>query len=202
MIGDHAPEIESECVIMKKLVAPIMAAILAASMTVPAMAGVTINIDSNSRLTAEEINQIIDLVDKNDTVKPAKVSNQSNYNVNSLSFKDVPSSHWAYKPIMNMVNKGIISGTTQPVNGVGTFAPDSPMTRAQFITVVTRYLYPNELKTVKVAEGSAWYAGNYDVAVDMGLIYEHEFSADASVMNQSMTRQEMAMVLVGLSTLF
>ena len=130
----------------------------------------------------------MDLGFDNVTVEQAKATVKS--------FKDVPSSHWAYKPIMNMVNKGIIAGTTTPVNGVGTFSPDTPMTRAQFITVVTRYLYPNDLKTVKVAPGSAWYAGNYDVAVDKGLIYEHEFSSDGAIMNQSMTRQEMAMVLV------
>ena len=158
---------------MKKLVAPIMAAVMVASMTVPVMADYKVSFDSTSGAVVSQVE-----------------------NRTKLIFVDVPSSHWAYKPIMNMVNKGIIAGTTTPVNGVGTFSPDTPMTRAQFITVVTRYLYPNDLKTVKVAPGSAWYAGNYDVAVDKGLIYEHEFSSDGAIMNQSMTRQEMAMVLV------
>lgn len=158
---------------MKKLVAPIMAAVMVASMTVPVMADYKVSFDSTSGAVVSQVE-----------------------NRTKLIFVDVPSSHWAYKPIMNMVNKGIIAGTTTPVNGVGTFSPDSPMTRAQFITVVTRYLYPNDLKTVKVAPGSAWYVGNYDVAIDKGLIYEHEFSSDGAVMNQSMTRQEMAMVLV------
>ena len=158
---------------MKKLVAPIMAAVMVASMTVPVMADYKVSFDSTSGAVVSQVE-----------------------NRTKLIFVDVPSNNWAYKPIMNMVNKGIIAGTTTPVNGVGTFSPDTPMTRAQFITVVTRYLYPNDLKTVKVAPGSAWYAGNYDVAVDKGLIYEHEFSSDGAIMNQSMTRQEMAMVLV------
>ena len=149
-----------------------MAAVMVASMTVPVMADYKVSFNGSSAVVSQ-------------------VENRT-----KLIFTDVPSSHWAYKPIMNMVNKGIIAGTTTPVNGVGNFSPDTPMTRAQFITVVTRYLYPNDLKTVKVAPGSAWYAGNYDVAVDKGLIYEHEFSSDGAIMNQSMTRQEMAMVLV------
>ena len=158
---------------MNKMVAPIMVAVMVASMTVPVMADYKVSFDSTSGAVVSQVE-----------------------NRTKLIFVDVPSNHWAYKPIMNMVNKGIIAGTTTPVNGVGTFSPDTPMTRAQFITVVTRYLYPNDLKTVKVAPGSAWYAGNYDVAVDKGLIYEHEFSSDGAIMNQSMTRQEMAMVLV------
>ena len=115
---------------------------------------------------------------------------------NSISFSDISANEWYYKPVMNMVNKGVIAGTTTPVNGVGTFAPNSPMTRAQFITVVVRYVYPNELAAQPKAEGAAWYQANYDVAVDMGLINEYEFNYSDDVMNKPMTRQEMAMVLV------
>lgn len=113
---------------------------------------------------------------------------------NSISFSDISANHWAYNSIMNMVNKGVIAGTTTPVNGVGTFAPNDSMTRAQFITVVTRYVYPNELASQPKAE--PWYMSNYYVAVDMGLINEYEFNSSADVMNKPMTRQEMAMVLV------
>jgi hypothetical protein len=112
------------------------------------------------------------------------------------SFKDVPSSHWAYKPIMNMVNKGIIAGTTTPVNGVGTFSPDTPMTRAQFITVVTRYLYSDEISKQNTRQGDPWYQANYNVAINEGLIKKAEFANKPEIMNQAMTRQEMAMVLV------
>ena len=113
------------------------------------------------------------------------------------SFSDVPSSHWAYTPIMKMVAQGLFAGTTQPdANGVGTFAPNAPMTRAQFVTVVTRYLYNNELKAMADDyQGSQyWFEANYDVAVDHGIIKESEFKK--SDMNVAMSRQEMAMVLV------
>ena len=88
-----------------------MAAVMVASMTVPVMADYKVSFNGSSAVVSQ-------------------VENRT-----KLIFTDVPSSHWAYKPIMNMVNKGIIAGTTTPVNGVGTFSPDSPMTRAQFITV-------------------------------------------------------------------
>lgn len=109
------------------------------------------------------------------------------------SFSDVPKSHWAHDAIMDMVSKGLFSGTTTPVNGVGTFAPEATMTRAQFVTVVTRYLYADELATMGKQEGTAWYANNYEVALDHGLLKEHEF--ENGNLNKAMTRQEMALVL-------
>lgn len=157
---------------MKKLVAPIMAAVMVASMTVPVMAEYKVSFDGSSAVVSQ-------------------VENRTR-----LIFTDVPSSHWAYKPIMNMVNKGIIAGTTTPVNGVGTFSPDTPMTRAQFITVVTRYLYSDEISKQNTRQGDPWYQANYNVAINEGLIKKAEFANKPEIMNQAMTRQEMAMVLV------
>lgn len=111
------------------------------------------------------------------------------------SFKDVPSSHWAHNAIMDMVGRGMFAGTTAPdANGVGTFAPDAPMTRAQFITVITRYLFADTLNNTEVPPGSPWYMGNYIVAIDKGILKTSEFAMDD--LNVPMTRQEMAMVLV------
>lgn len=113
------------------------------------------------------------------------------------SFKDVPSNHWAHDAIMKMVGMGMFAGTTAPdANGVGTFAPTAPMTRAQFVTVVTRYLYADELKAMEAEDGKpdVWFEYNYQVAVEHGIISHKEFSQDE--MGVAMTRQEMAMVLV------
>ena len=96
-----------------------------------------------------------------------------------------------------MVERGMFAGTTTPdANGVGTFSPDSTMTRAQFVTVVTRYLYDADLKAIadEHKDSGVWYSANYEVAVDRGLITEAEFAEED--MNVAMTRQEMAMVLV------
>lgn len=46
-------------------------------------------------------------------------------------FKDVPSNHWAYPQIMNMYNKGIISG-----DQFGNFNPNSTITRAEFAKIM------------------------------------------------------------------
>lgn len=48
-------------------------------------------------------------------------------------FYDVPSDHWAKDAIEYVVNKGIMKGMNAT-----TFAPDSPITRAQFATVMYR----------------------------------------------------------------
>lgn len=109
------------------------------------------------------------------------------------SFSDVSSDRWSHKAIMDMVALGLFSGTTAPnAEGVGTFAPTATMTRAQFITVVTRYLYNDELNTM--APASVWYENNYNLAREKGLIPKYLFGLEE--MNAPMTREEMAMVLV------
>lgn len=39
----------------------------------------------------------------------------------AISFSDVPKSHWGDFAISEMTSRGLFSGTTAPVNGVGTF---------------------------------------------------------------------------------
>ena len=108
-------------------------------------------------------------------------------------FIDVPLNHWAYPSIMEMTEKGLFSGTTSPnENGYSSFSPDSSMSKAQFITVITRYLFEEELKTIKVESGLPWYSGNLDVALRYGIIDENWASPDS--MNQPITRQEMSLI--------
>ena len=109
------------------------------------------------------------------------------------SFKDVAANRWSHDAIMEMVDLGMFSGTTTPdANGVGTFNPTGTMTRAQYIVVVTRYLYGKELDGME--QGAYWYSNNYDLAVKHGLITKSEFSIDT--INNPITRQEMALVAV------
>lgn len=51
------------------------------------------------------------------------------------SFKDVPSTHWAYTAITALFHKGLIYG-----RGDGLFAPESPITRAEFAILLDRVL--------------------------------------------------------------
>ena len=121
-------------------------------------------------------------------------NSKSVVNEKVTSFKDVPKTHWAHSAIMDMVDMGMFAGTTTPVNGVGTFSPDTTMTRAQFITVVTRYMYNDELTSMKTVENADWWANNYTVALKYGLVTQNEMPS--AEMNKGISRQEMAMVLV------
>lgn len=105
---------------------------------------------------------------------------------NTLSFSDVPATHLAHAAITDMTEKEMFKGTTPAVNGVGTFSPDDDMSRAAFITVIVRYLYPDEIKPVEVVEP---YTA---VARVHGIIHDGELSD----MDGAMLRQEMATVLV------
>ncbi len=110
----------------------------------------------------------------------------------AISFSDVPKSHWGYSAITEMTKRGLFSGTTEPINGVGTFDPDAPMTRAAFITVITRELYPDGVKNA--TGGSKWWSPYYNVALENGLLTESEL--DNGNLDKSMTREEMSMILV------
>ncbi|MBQ2995640.1 MAG: S-layer homology domain-containing protein [Oscillibacter sp.] len=108
------------------------------------------------------------------------------------AFSDVPETHWAHSAIMTMVRGGLFNGKTAPVDGIGTFAPDAPMTRAEFVTVLTRLLYADRI-TDAVNEGP-WWQKNYETALNAGLLYPEEL--DGGALDQPMQRQEAAMVLV------
>jgi hypothetical protein len=50
-----------------------------------------------------------------------------------MRFKDVPETHWAYKAIEELAEKGIINGYED-----GTFKPNEPVTRAEIATIISR----------------------------------------------------------------
>ena len=95
------------------------------------------------------------------------------------SFSDVAEDHWAYKAIMRSVELGLIAGTKAPdANGVGEFNPNANMTRAQFIVVLTRYLYKDELAAMPA--GDTWFANNYELALNHGLVYTNEIGGSSN----------------------
>ena len=71
------------------------------------------------------------------------------------SFSDLPETHWAYSTVMPMVEKGLFNGTSTPIDGVGTFSPDKPMTRAEFLAVICRTYFADEIYTP--ASGLPWW---------------------------------------------
>ena len=110
-----------------------------------------------------------------------------------VSFSDVTENHWAYSAIMNMTECGMFKGTSEAIDGVAAFSPDKTMLRSEFIAVLTRYLYSNELGSMNPSNGQ-WYANNYIVALKYGLLTSDEL--DGGELEKPCTRQEMAMLLV------
>ena len=98
---------------------------------------------------------------------------------------------------MNMTEMGLFTGTSKPVNGVGTFAPNGTMTRAQFIVVITRVLFGDEIGSAE--DSSAWFEPNWKIAVEKDILLKDDFGGLAGL-NQPITREEMSYIM--LSALF
>lgn len=60
-----------------------------------------------------------------------------------LAFSDVKQGDWYYDAVMDMTEMGLFAGT-----GDGKFSPNNTMTCGEFLTVVVRYLYPDELSAM------------------------------------------------------
>ncbi|MBE7050161.1 MAG: S-layer homology domain-containing protein [Ruminococcaceae bacterium] len=120
----------------------------------------------------------------------------------SANFSDVKETDWYYSQVMAMTEKGLLVG-----KGNNLFCPDDTMTRAEFITVVVRALYPNI--DISSDTGEKWWQGAYEVAVEKGLVLENEVASSGSGktalgsakkqtinLDQPIQRQMMAMISV------
>lgn len=92
----------------------------------------------------------------------------------TLTFSDVPTTHWAYPYIMSCVQHGAIAGTTTPVNGIGTFSPDVEVSLGQFLAVLTRLIAADKIDSSLAGSGVHWAMPNYSAAIDIGLIYSYD----------------------------
>lgn len=85
-------------------------------------------------------------------------------------FTDVPSNHWAYSYIQSAAADGVMNGT-----GDGLFSPSKTLSRAEFIVMMMRAFYSEEV-TTKETElkskgiGTAWYTAHCALAYDKGLL--------------------------------
>ncbi len=119
------------------------------------------------------------------------------------AFRDIPPTRWSYAEIMEMTEMGLFTGTSAPVNGAGEFSPHTSMTRAEFITVITRYACPGaiEEKLAMNMDTGIWYSIFWSVAVDNGLLLETDFGGIGG-MEEVMTREEMAYVMANTLSYF
>ena len=72
-------------------------------------------------------------------------------------FNDVAPGFWAYDDIMETYNDGVMTGTAS-----GVFSPSGKLNMAQFVTVLTRAFYNNDV--VNSTREGAWPNQNYDAA--------------------------------------
>ena len=180
---------------MKKLGCLLLSGIMVGSMTLPVFGWTSHPVDMSKVDVLIEGEKVYD-GQTGTVLKEPVVTEEKTYNLpNGLKgFKDVPNaSFWAYDAVMSMTEMGLFSGTTAPdSNGMGLFSPDYKMTKAQFITVVTRYLFANSLANM-TAEGP-WYAPNWNIAVEMGILTEDDFGG-IEYLNTPISRQEMAYII-------
>ena len=111
-------------------------------------------------------------------------------------FTDVPTSHWAYTQIERAYSDGVIAGTAgNAANHTGVFSPSGTLTEAQFVTIMTRAFFNDELEAAKKTVGSnaKWYAAAQKVAEDQHLLTFVQGKMDAPI-----TRYDMAAIMTNI----
>ena len=138
-----------------------------------------------------KVNFAVEVVDKasDSVLTPAVVEETPKIK----AFSDVPRGRWSYDAVMKMAEDGIFSGTTAPdANGVAKFDPEAPMTHAQFVTALVKWLYGGTAANMK--PGTYWYSNYYALARANSLLLDWYFPIDKA--NDPITRELMALAAV------
>ncbi len=102
-----------------------------------------------------------------------------------VTFRDVPSNHWAKQSITAMADKGIMTGVAD-----GVFAPSNTLTYAEFFTMLTRQFYADKLS----GEGEYWYSQFVAAAAAAGIDQGLSMKSVTDVI----TRYDMAQIMYNL----
>lgn len=126
-----------------------------------------------------------------DEEKPADGAQEE---VKSGSFRDVTRGHWALASVERAAELGLVTGYSD-----GTFRPDTPVTRAQFVLMLWRMCgKPAAAKAASFADASAdWYQDALSWAVEKGYVNglsDTRFGPDAPI-----TRQQAMAILFRLN---
>lgn len=105
----------------------------------------------------------------------------------SVEFTDVPSSHWAYSSVMEMAERGVVSGV-----GNNHYAPDNTISYAEFATMITRSFFNDQISG---GDGSTWYSDFMATAEKVGALAGTKVASDASIAEGSINRYDMAQVM-------
>lgn len=102
------------------------------------------------------------------------------------TFSDVPMTHWAYNYVETAADKGWVNGV-----GDGKYDPNGDVTGAEWITMVVRAFYGDEVGQQQA--GDPWYQPYKDVA-DRHMLIRGSVS-DTETMENPLSRYEMAAVI-------
>ncbi|MED3804422.1 S-layer homology domain-containing protein [Lysinibacillus xylanilyticus] len=106
----------------------------------------------------------------------------------TTNFKDVPSSHWAYKAITEVAKKGLVTGYSD-----GTYKPSAQVTRAEFATFLSRVFDSKDRTTAKFTDVSShWAIDAIQEGLAVGFIQASDFTNNKFEPNKPMTRGEMS----------
>lgn len=114
--------------------------------------------------------------------------------VENAWFTDMPAGHWAYEYVSDVTSRGLFLGT-----GDGsTFSPEEPMTRAMFVTVLSRMdgaeVYDSASTGFSDVPAGTWYTGAVEWAVDAGVTEGN--GSGAFLPEQAIDREQVAAMLV------
>ena len=114
--------------------------------------------------------------------------------VKTGSFRDVTSAHWAFASVERAAEMGLVAGYSD-----GTFRPDTPVTRAQFVLMLWRMCgKPAAAKAASFADATAsWYQDALSWAVENG--YVNGLSDTRFGPNAPITRQQATAILFRLN---
>jgi len=101
----------------------------------------------------------------------------------AATFSDLRETHWAFRAVSTLVDRGGISGYPD-----GTFKPSGTITIAEFVKITVGVTLGSAEKT-----GDHWASGYFDKAQDAGLIIAGEINK--AEWNTPITRQQIAVII-------
>ncbi|MBQ7491831.1 MAG: hypothetical protein IJT76_04455 [Clostridia bacterium] len=113
------------------------------------------------------------------------------------TFLDVAAGHWAYAAVERAFSDKAVEGSYyNPGTGERRFEPERDVTVAEFVAVLTRSFFPEELKTTQAGlafPSTPWYDPYIRAGRDAGLFENAEQLADAP--DKALIRYDMAVLL-------
>lgn len=110
-------------------------------------------------------------------------------------FTDVPESHWGYSYIEKAYADGAVNGVSgNAAAGTGVFAPDQTLTYAEFVTILTRAFYLDDIPAAQ--PGEPWYAPYLKAGIANKLLTVDTVDKAMARAQKTINRYDMSEILV------